>query len=324
MSNARNWAVLALATVAAGCGAQKVLLGTEGSYLFTTVDALALPGEEIPLRARLQAGTFLTDQSGETVSFHLDGRLYRTVETDNDGHAVTSFTPPAPGDYRFTAEVSPVGLRDRPPRPQPLLVACRQADAPMVVVDLDKTVVASGFRTVLIGDPTPMSRSAEVLSRLADGNTIVYLTHRPDHFGPKSRRWLARENYPIGPLLLASVGGFLKGSGTYKTEEIRRLKSRFGNLRIGIGDKISDAQAYHGNGLKAFLILQVYSEDDPEELRELADEIGALAEEVQVVTGWHHIAQALFEGASYGRAAAQHQLRQLARRKEEADRDDDD
>jgi len=184
----------------------------------------------------------------------------------------------------------------------------------MVVVDLDKTVVATGFHTVLIGRATPMADSQRVLARLAGKRTIVYLTHRPDYFSIKSKAWLREHKYPPGPLLLSTPGAFLKGSGAYKSEMLAQLRKRFRKIEIGIGDKISDAQAYHENGLKAFLILPVPEPEPaaPERLEALADELEALDDEVQVVTHWRQIEQVLFEKGSHPRSAMQKQIRKLA------------
>lgn len=295
-----------------GCGAQGMLLGTQGSYLFMVADALALPNETVELRARLQGGQFLRAQAGLVVRFYRDGKLFKAAQTDENGVAAVSFTPTQPGDHWFGAEVADAGLSDRAPAPQKLLIACRAAEAPMAVVDMDKTVVALGFHMVLIGDPAPMAGSARVLRRLAATRTIVYLTHRPDYFGPKSKKWLRDKKYPAGPVLLSTVSGFLKGSGKYKTEMLRRLQGRFKKIEVGIGDKVSDAAAYHENGLKSFLIIQVPEGEDPKPFEKLADEIAELPAAVQVVTDWDEIEKALFAGASFPRADAERRLRKKA------------
>ncbi len=310
----RLWAVvlIGLSAAAGGCGTQDILLGTEGDYLFTVTDTMANPGEEISLKVRLQSGDFLRGRQGHVVRFTLDGTPYKAAETNGDGVATVSFEPPAAGNYRFTAEVAPMGLAKAPPPPQQLLVTCREREDPLVVVDLDKTVVASGFHTVLIGDPTPMAGSVDVLKRLTGQYTIVYLTHRPDALGPKSKRWLRQQGYPAGPVLLSDIGGFFSGSGTYKSEALARLKRRFEKIEIGIGDKISDAQAYHANGLKAFLIIQVPDTATAAALTTLADALAPLPDDVQVVTGWDQVAKAIFGEASYPRSAAQRRLKALA------------
>jgi hypothetical protein len=314
MKRGTGIAILAAAAAMSGCGTQEVLLGTRGSYLFTAMDALAVPGQETLLRAQLRGGDMLRGRGGYAVRFYRDGKLYKVAETDGDGIAAVSYTPEAPGDHVFTAELAPIGLAEEPPEPLELLLACRAPDTPMLVVDLDKTVVATGFHTVLIGSPAPMADSQRVLARLARQRTIVYLTHRPDYFSLKSKAWLREHKYPPGPLLLSTPGGFLKGSGAYKSEMLKRLRKRFRKIEIGIGDKISDAQAYHENGLKAFLILPPPEPAPaaPEKIEALADDLEALDEKVQVVTHWRQIEQVLFEKASHPRSAMQRRLRKLA------------
>ena len=311
----RNLLYLAVAACVAGvggCGAQGVLLGTEGSYVLTVMDALAVPGQPVELRARLEAGDLLKSQAGHVVRFARGGKLFKAAETDEEGAAAVAFTPDEPGDFTFVADVAPGGMPDAPPPPQELRVVCRSADAPMVVVDLDKTVVASGFHAVLIGSPKPMPGSAEVLRRLAETRTVVYLTHRPDYFGPKSKGWLRANRYPTGAVLMSTISGFLMGSGSYKTEMIRQMRERFRNIRTGIGDKISDALAYHDNGLQSFLIISIPDGDEAGVFEQLADDLKQLPPAVQVVTGWDQIAGVLFEGASYPRPAAEARLRELA------------
>ncbi len=318
--------ICASLTLAGGCNVKGMLLGTNGSYLFTVGDVLTTPGEEVHLRSRLQGGKFLSDQPGHLVSFYRDGKLFDSVRTDDEGVATVEFTPPEPGDYRFEVKVSADKLEDTPPATRTLLVACRSADAPIAVVDLDKTVVASGFHMVLLGEPSAMPGSQAVLDRLAENYTIVYLTHRPEQLGPKSKAWLVRKRFPPGPVLLAGISQFIKGSGAYKTDAISELRNRFSDIQIGIGDKISDAAAYYDNGLETFLIIKVPDDDDADDYSELADKLATLPDGVQVVTGWDQIDEVLFAGASHPRSAMEGRLRRLAamRLSREQDEDDDD
>lgn len=321
------WLTMVIAMLCVGgCGAQQVLLGTESSYVFVASDALALPGETVDVKAQLRAGDFLQGSAGHPVRFYRGEEFYKVAETDTGGVATVAFTPDEPGNYPFRAEVVATGLKDDPPSPARINVFCRQAETSIVIVDLDKTIVASGFHTVLIGSPDPMDHSQDVLERLHKSHTIVYLTHRPDLFGIKSRKFLDDEGYPDGPLLLSSVSGFMKGSGAFKSGELADLKNRFPNVRIGIGDKISDAQAYHENGLQAFLIIKIPDEDNPEPYEELANDLGELNEEVQVVTGWRQVEEVLFGGGDYPRPAMQKRLYDLAdtARSKQRKQDEDD
>lgn len=311
-------AVLLLLVAALGCGAQDVILGTERGYLFTGYDRLALPGEEVQLKTRIQAGDFLQDQPGLVVRYYHDGELYRATETNDEGVAQVAFTPEKPGDYIFRAEVSAVGLPDTPPKPLDILVACRESDAPMVVIDMDKTLVASGFHRVIAGDPEPMEGSVEVVSRLANRTTIVYLTHRPEYFGPKSKQWVRDNGYPRGPMLLSSVGGFVKGSRAFKSERLAQLGKRFKALEVGVGDKVGDALAYHENDLQAYLIPPIdYDDATADELRTWADEIYELPDAVQVVYGWDEVRRGIYQDEGFPPGRVVDRLRRLAEQREE-------
>jgi len=305
-------ALVGLAACAAGCGLEHTIFGTPSRYLLTARDVLALPDEEATLRAGLESGSFLHDTPGIPIRFQCEGRLNCVAVTDEEGHATAPFRPPGPGDYLVTVSVEPMTLKEAPPQPVTLLVACRQADEPLAVVDLDKTLVASGFKSVLWGDPRPMPRSMEVMRRLAKERTIIYLTHRADFLGPKSKAWLRDFGYPHGPLLAANIREVFEKSGSYKTAVLQGLRQRFCGPAIGIGDQISDALAYERSGVEPFLLLPAPPGAGASELRNLADSLQALPEGAQVAANWTEIEQVLFGGQSHPRAAVQAELRQRA------------
>jgi len=301
-----------LVGLAAGCGAQGIILGTDGEYLLTVRDAVAPPGKEVGLVARLQEGDLLRGRQGHVIRFKRGQDLFKAAETDADGVARVTFTPDAPGDHVFAVEVAAAGLPGDPPEPRDLLVACRSPDTRMVIVDLDKTVVASGFHTVLLGNPEPMPGSVAVLDRLAADRTIIYLTHRPDYFGPKSKRWLWAQGYPRGPVLLSTASSFLKGSGTYKRDMLVSLKKDFAKVEVGIGDKFSDVEAYHAAGMTAVLILPIPKDPTAKQLDHLAEQVAALPGAIHVVTGWDQVEAILLAGKSYPPGPMAKDLRQRA------------
>ena len=194
-------------------------------------------------------------------------------------------------------------------------MACRKSDELAMIVDLDKTLVASGFHLVLIGEPEPMPYSSRVMRRLAEKHSVIYLTHRPDYFGPKSKAWLGKYNYPTRPVLLSDIGGFSSGSAAFKTKAIQQLCSRFKNIRIGIGDKVSDANSYHENEIQTFLIIDIPQAATAEQLRMLAKSLETLPDQVQVVPPWSQIENVLFENGSYPRSEMQRELEKKAEEK---------
>ena len=145
----RLWPLGLLATLC-GCGSQAQLLGAWGQYVFSAQDVLACPGQQVQLRSCLEGGDLLSDQPGYLVRYRLGPRVLAVAQTDEEGYATAEFTPRAVGDYHIVAEVVPMGFAPgTAPPPADLLVSCRPADTPILVVDLDKTVVASDFRRVL-------------------------------------------------------------------------------------------------------------------------------------------------------------------------------
>ncbi len=303
--------VLSALVLCAGCGVQSAILETDSANFFTAHDGLVLPHQPTTLQAQFRAGDFLQPQPGYCVRFYHQEKLYKAALTDDAGLATVTFEPDAPGDYIFQAAVAAVNLQESPPEPAKFAISCRNADEPIMIVDLDKTIVASGFHAVLIGNAEPMPHAAEVLHGLAGQHTIVYLTHRPDLFGPKSRAWLEQHGFPPGPLLLSTLQTFVKGSGAYKTRRLEDIRSRFTRVEIGIGDKISDVLAYHENGMRAFLILPLPAELSQAGRDRLIEELHTLPEEIQVVQDWSQIAACFAENQRFPAAKTIDLLGQL-------------
>jgi len=282
-----------------GCGVQSTILDTGNVYFFTANDCLVLPAQTAELQAQFRSGDFLQPQPGYSVRFFHQARLFKAALTDDAGQATVTFTPDTPGDYLFQAALAPLELGEMPPEPSEFIVTCRQADELLMIVDLDKTIVASGFQAVMMGDALPMPHAAAVLSDLARNHTVVYLTHRPDLFGPKSKAWLLEHDFPRGPLLLSTLRTFIKGSGAYKTMMLQDIRSRFTRVEIGIGDKISDALTYHEMGMQAFLIMPIPEELTPEQRDTLIEQLQTLPNEIQVVQDWTQIAAYFAENRRY-------------------------
>jgi len=279
-----------------------------------TDDLLAEPGKEVRLAVALRSSLLVTGVEGKRVQFLLGDTVLGEATTDKSGSAALAWKVPATaGDYLIQAQVR---AEDQPPRiipPADLLVAARAADAPMIAVDLDKTVVASGFARVLLGMAEPMAGSSDVLARVAKTQTVIYLTQRPDFLGPDSKKWLADKGFPRGPMLTTTLATLVEGSGAYKSHRLAEIRKTFKNVTIGIGDKPSDAQAYADNGLRPILILGAkWSDDDPEYFEKMAREVAALPDSTQVVTGWGEVAAVLFEKADHPKKAMEDRLREAA------------
>jgi len=270
--------------------------------LFCALDTLAYPREPVDLVAKLRSAKDLTPIAGVTVAFARGDWVAGRITTDANGVAAMQWTPPRRGDYSFEARI--VGVPNESladmlgVKPSALLVAARGRKAPQVVVDLDHTVVDSNFIRVLIGGGEPMAGSVEVLSRISKRYGVIYLTHRRDLLTRKSKNWLAGNGYPSGPLLVSELKD-VQDSGKFKSARQTALRRLFPGVAIGIGDKLSDAQAYVDNGMSAYLI--PHYRQKPRDMRAMAAEIRVLRSRgrLQVVDNWRQIEQGVFSGGKF-------------------------
>ncbi len=312
----------------AGCGLGKTFFGSTGEYLVYGTDALIVPGQTVVLEARVQKGDFLKDQAGVAMEFYHQGRRVKRDVTDAEGTARLTVNIDSPGDYFYEARIADDAkledLSDPEEVTAQMLIRCRRPDAPLMVVDLDKTVVASGFDQVLVGDPEPMRNAASVLRRCSQRWDVVYLTHRPQYFRTKSRQFLEDYGFPNGPLLLSELTSFIRGSGAFKRNILESITAKFKAVRIGVGDKFSDVEAYHAYGLESYLILPDRSGMDREDLEDLRNNLRKLPDEIQAVDGWKEVEKALFQGNRYPVSEAIDRIQQQMMRQGPDDDDDDD
>lgn len=306
------------------------VMGAEHGVLFYGYDTLAYPGKPVDVAARFQSARDLGGIGEMPLAFYRDDVLVGTAETDADGYARIEWTPPDARDYAFT-----VRLVDPPEalakvEPAPLLVSARPRGTEIVVIDLDHTVVASGFDRVLLGGARPMPGASEVVHKIERRYAVVYLTQRPNILTRKSKLWLQAHDFPAAPLMVGRLSDAFD-SGKYKTGKLSAMRQAYPNLRIGIGDKLSDAQAYVDNGMTAVL-LPNYDPEDAEQMAQVADDIRDLdgRGRLHVVSGWDQVNRVIFGGGSYPpeRFArileSQARRRRIEQREEEEEGDDDD
>lgn len=303
-----------------GCGLQDQMLGASGGLLFQGYDTLATPGQAVRLTASLQGGDYLKGMEGYQVGYYRMDKKIGEARTDDDGLAEIAFTPEGVGNHVVLARLEDPDVRKFAIEAVEIVVSTQEPTRPMVVVDLDHTLVASGFGDVLAGRADPMPDSDRVMERLARRRTIIYLTHRPQLFTEETKRWIRKYNYPTGALLTSTLSEFFAGSGPYKSAKIEVLKATFPKIEIGIGDKPSDAQAYAANGLKAVLIIHPDAIDTSAEAQRMATELAALPPGVEVVASWAEVEQALFEGKHFPAGPA---IERVNRRAAEGDRPDE-
>ena len=322
--------------VLAGTAGQ-IFLATEHGVLFYAFDTLAYPAAPVDLAVRVQSGRNLKGMENLEIAFYHGKRLLGLAMTDQNGLAVAEWTPPAAGNYELTAKI--VAVPDEVDdailkvTPAPLLVAARDKNTSFAIIDLDHTVVESSFFRVLVGGAKPMADSARVAKLIAKRYGLIYLTHRPDLLTRKSKLWLQDNGYPRGPLLVSELKQAFGDSGKFKTAKLKDIRKAFANVRIGIGDKLSDAQAYVDNGMKAYLI--PHYKQKPKDMRKMAREIRRLRGHgrLQVVDNWQQIEAGILRGKKFPPAAFARKLdfkakrleaEERARKNRDDDNDDDD
>lgn len=299
----------------AGCGMQDQVLGAKGGLLLQGFDVLARPGGAVTLTARVQGGDYLAGMEGYLVGFYrLDHKLGE-IRTDEDGFAEMAFTPAEAGDHVVLARLEDPDVRKYAIEAVEIVVAAREPSARMLVVDLDRTLVAGGFGQVVAGQAEPLADSERVLDRAARGRTLIYLTHRPDIFTEHTKAWLRKYDYPLGPVLTSTLSEYFKGSEGFKSAAIGELKKAFPGIEIGIGDKIADVQAYTANGMHAVLIIHPDNMKTPETVRSWIDDLAGLPAEVDVVWSWAMAEKVLLDGARCPVAEAMEMLRELERQR---------
>jgi hypothetical protein len=253
-------------------GSCLLLPGDEGSARIRGYDALALPGQELTLTAKLEtAGPSgaAPDIRGAMLRFRLPRGNVLDGRTDGDGKArVVALAPTEPGDH-----VVELGLDPESPwsaAPATLLLRIRRAGEPFLVVDLDGTVTDASAATVLFGSPEPFPLAAEVLRELSRERAILYLTARDDALLPRTRRFLAEHGFPLAPVLTGDYRLGELSAERMKREALAKLRGSFTGDWVGVGDRPEDARAYLSVGMRALLVVP---EGDPEELPEGAEPV---------------------------------------------------
>jgi len=293
----------------------QITLAAEHGTLFYGYDRLTYPGEPVDLTARVRWVRTMKDVPGVTIEFRQGDNVLGRAKTDEDGVARLEWKPPKAGDYEFTADIYAVPDPDYNEMlqvtPAPLVISARPKQTRFVVIDLDRTVVDASFFRVIVGGARSMSGAASAVAELARTREVIYLTHRPDVLMVKSRNWLKQEGFPRGTLMVSRLSQAFGSSGKFKAQQIRTLRMMFPGVEIGIGDKISDAEAYVANGMTAYLIPH-YDRDDEEDCRELAEKINKINKDIQVVDTWEQVLDGIQRGRKFPAGTYARNLRKRA------------
>lgn len=281
----------------------------------TAFDVLALPGEQTVLKAKLERdgpGFLNLDVSGVEIEFltspppapdqaasgsltapdpaaplPAEASVLGVARTDGDGIAeVGAKVPAARGNHRYWARLKdPARMKLR--ETESIFTVCvLDRDTPLVITDIDNTILSTRARKVLADEPLevePLPDAAQVLMDLSRNHRIVYLTARSSYLAQRTRRWLAAHQFPAGPVLLRDLFGEWRGFNWSEAEFKRRfirdhVKKRWPVIRWGIGNTEGDATAYAENDIRA-IILATEPRDLPR----------ALAAKVQTAADWSQV-----------------------------------
>jgi len=171
-------------------------------------------------------------------------------------------------------------------KPPEAIVRVVDREAPILVVDIDKTiadVTPQGFIFRKVQNVRPMVGSREALDELSKSMQILFLTARDHIFTRKTKLWLRAAEFPEAPVYLRKGTRFWSASPQdHKIERLKEVRSRFPNIRWGVGDKPGDAIAYMAHGIRPILLAKV---------RPLG-----ITTDVPVLPDWHAILELIKKG----------------------------
>ncbi len=123
-----------------------------------------------------------------------------------------------------------------------------------VVVDVDQTISDTDYRALVWGvgqdsSSRPLPDSAETLNQIARHFNIFYLTARPREMLEKTRQWIKRNGFPAAPIVTSDSLSQLADLRKYKLDAVKHIQAIVPHLLIGIGDQVTDSDAYGQAGL---------------------------------------------------------------------------
>lgn len=119
-----------------------------------------------------------------------------------------------------------------------------------VVVDIDETISATDYASFFGpgGDSSrPHRQAREVLTEISGDFGIIYLTARPQWLFSETRAWLKDNGFPAGPVLTTARLVDVFWPGPFKARLLALLRRHNPEILIGIGDRVTDEQAYRFN-----------------------------------------------------------------------------
>ena len=242
--------------------------------LLSGFDNIYTPTEKISLSAKLEKnGTipYRSDIEGEEVEFYLGDEYLGSSITDFDGIAKLEYKTLKQGQYSFVAKVNKNSrYRSLPAKLFHVVISPKKR---IVISDIDHTISDASSWQVLIKPNSKLKplKNAEKGIHFFEkkGFQIIYLTARDDSFILKTKDWLSMYHFSKAPSFFWDYkgAGIPQDHGDFKSSVILKLKRKFQNILIGIGDKPHDMRAYRDHGLRSYYIGKSNVEIDPDALR---------------------------------------------------------
>lgn len=217
------------------------------------------PGRRVRLTAHVERRRWLLTVrrlAGVPVEFQSNGRLLGTAVTDEQGRATLSHEFGS-GNRGYSARV----VYDNIEFTSDGGVFVWPTDHPVIVIDLDETLVMSRYVDIVLRrqDPSqPMPNARKAVRCLAQQFGIIYLSSRARLFRNMTQNWLRRHGFPPGPILHTRDIFAIFHQRKAKTRMVQELKKRGVHVVAGIGDKAGDEQAFSDNNVLPIIIAKLY------------------------------------------------------------------
>ncbi len=249
-------------------------------------DALALPGFKVSLKARIEhdGPVFLNpDVENIKVQFAISEsphdrfpadpngpfdsitKLIGDAVSKEDGSCEVTFQAPAlPGNYLVRIQVLEPEKLVLPQLESYLVLSVTAHDTPIVISDIDNTIAQTDVSHSLEDDqvhtPAPLVGASDALIEISSRARVIYLTARPEALTHSSKKWLAENGFPSGPVIHRDVKGeYYKRRFTewdFKSDYIKTqiIARSWSQVLWGVGHLEGDQVAYRENKISSILI----------------------------------------------------------------------
>jgi hypothetical protein len=198
-------------------------------------------------------GLFSPRCHGIEVSFLAGGKKIGSAVTDKLGYAIaTGRIPASANTFEAQADLGGRSLRSE------AQALSWQPHRTMIVCDIDGTVSQTDVYTLVVDHwdtgSLPLPEAPETLRALAERYNILFLTGRPLAWRAKTVKWLDDHGFPAAPVVLAPDMHDVEHVAQFKEQVITLVQRLYPEARIGIGNAVTDSEAYTSKGMLAIMM----------------------------------------------------------------------